>query len=251
MAPAAVAHAAPLAPDQSHSETLIARMVGTDLIAAKAAVARAQEAIDWTVAEWRHLWPIAPDALLRSPGNGRDEDTERDLGGALIMRDRASLPLRYMRDKPGKTATVVHTVESIKDQIDRVNDRPIKARTAKSYAEKRAYRDKETARLNRLLPIARDYEANKRHVRQASGIGARLADLKAAQRAETAVIKAVLSESITCPGDLAAKARVFLDYSKCAPALRSLGEHDFNNELAWVIRLVDDASLVADPDERS
>lgn len=155
----------------------------------KAALAEQQEAkdaLEWLADEWRHLWPLAPEELLRGANADRygSRDTaERDIIGNFVYRDANVLTMRLSRQFRAANARTCFHVETSKDAqetLDAWTAREPTGRTEKALARKRAFREECIQEYSRKVDLARQYEAETDGLRQAAGVA------KARQRIQDA-----------------------------------------------------------------
>jgi hypothetical protein len=95
---AATASAAVVGTPTGAKSATVARAENPELLKAYKALqdarteeAKAKDALEWLVDEWRHLWPLAPEALLGGANADRygrdDNNAERDIAGRYLKRD--------------------------------------------------------------------------------------------------------------------------------------------------------------------
>ncbi|NKJ03448.1 hypothetical protein [Rhizobium sp. SG741] len=148
-----------------------------ELIAARAELAEAQDALEWLADEWRHLWPLAPEELLEGAnahqGYPRNDNAERDIIGRFMMRDTADLTNRLnrqFREMNEKQCFNVCTVAEAEKYIANLSRQTPKGRTEKALARDRAWIKDRLAIWNKRLVLAREYEAETARLRHESGV---------------------------------------------------------------------------------
>lgn len=135
----------------------------------------ATDALDWLAAEYRHLWPLAPEELL-SGANAHRHDchnvAERDIAGRYIMRDVATMTKtvsRRFREANVSTCFSVDTSDQIKEWLERWRANTPKGRTATALARATKRRRDMIDKLEGKLALAKQYEAEKDKLTTASG----------------------------------------------------------------------------------
>ena len=134
----------------------------------------ATDALDWLAAEYRHLWPLAPEELL-SGANAHRHDchnvAERDIAGRYIMRDVATMTKtvsRRFREANVSTGFSVDTSDQIKEWLERWRANTPKGRTATALARATKRRRDMIDKLEGKLALAKQYEAEKDKLTKAS-----------------------------------------------------------------------------------
>lgn len=142
-------------------------------VAARAEVVAAEDALEWLVDEWRHLWPLAPEEILGSAN--ADEYTagaERDIAGRIIIRDTSDFTTRLDRKQRGKLRTScfsVPTPDWFQDVIDKW-EKPRTGKTAKALARNRAQQAKVLKEYRQKLRLSEEYHAETARLRETSGV---------------------------------------------------------------------------------
>ncbi|WP_081687968.1 hypothetical protein [Rhizobium mesoamericanum] len=147
------------------------------LLAARAEAAAAEDALEWLADEWKHLWPLAPEELLRG-ANAQYEvnwkpSAERDIIGRYLVRDTSVLTTRMSRahrqESPQTCFSVLNSSEALETLDDWKRHVP-KGRTEKSLASNRAFKEKAIEEFERKLALAEKYEAETDHLRRIAGV---------------------------------------------------------------------------------
>ena len=143
-------------------------------VAARAEVAAAEEALEWLVDEWRHMWPLAPVEIIGFPN--ADEYTagaERDIAGRIIKRKTAGLGKlsrsRGFVERYPETCFQVYSPELLQDIIARW-EKPRTGKSEKTLARKLAEQAKMLAEYRRKLRLSEQYYAETARLREASGV---------------------------------------------------------------------------------
>lgn len=144
-------------------------------VVARAEVAAAEDALEWLVDEWRHLWPLAPDQILGfANADDYSEGAERDIAGRIIKRDTAELGKKFTAEwvqRTRRTCFSVLSPEHLREVIANW-ERPRTGKTEKALARNRAYQAKFLAEYRQKLLLSEDYYAETARLRQASGVEA-------------------------------------------------------------------------------
>ncbi|MBB4297261.1 hypothetical protein GGI55_001788 [Rhizobium leguminosarum] len=135
----------------------------------------AQQAREWLADEWKHRWPLAPEALLWG-ANAQDgrytDDGERDIIGRYLIRDTADLTKRmsakYRRANP-KTCFALLTSSRERSRIEDLKKSTPKGRTPKALARNQALRNEAIRKCERNIVLAEHYEAETARLRRISG----------------------------------------------------------------------------------
>ena len=155
-------------------------------LAARAEVAAAEDALEWLVDEWRHLWPLAPEEILGfANADNYTADAERDIAGRIIIRDTGDFTKRFdrkQREEIRTTCFTVRTPDWFQDVIDKW-ERPRTGKTKKALDRNRAQQAKVLAEYRRKLRLSEDYHAETARLREASGAANVKARIKAAKAA--------------------------------------------------------------------
>lgn len=186
-------------------------------LAARAEVAAAEDALEWLVDEWRHLWPLAPEEILgganadKSSGSYAD-NAERDIAGRFIQRETVDLTKRLSRkwrEKHQRTCFHVETPEQI-ERVIRGWERPRSGRTAAALARKIAEQQKVLAIYKAKLPVSRAYYAETAALRKASGVEQVKQRIEAAKAEIDRAVRAVSHKAAHTIDGLRIKAEVLL-----------------------------------------
>lgn len=144
---------------------------------AKAEVIRAQEDLEWLVDEWRHLWPLAPEELLRSANGGPNSNGwtfEADIAGQPLYREPIGLCRKKwkkeFRERNEKACFFIDTYSGLKHWRDTIRDRPLSGKTERSRARNLASRNEALRLHERAMVLAKQYEAETARIREASGV---------------------------------------------------------------------------------
>jgi hypothetical protein len=206
------------APESQESPELIA--AHKRLIAAQDEFAAAEDALEWLLDEWSHVWPLAPEELLLAADvhlyGSAGGAYEKNILGGYMIRDTSTLTTRFrsakQRAETPETCFALDTVEWAETRFAAVSKSPVKGRTAKSLARNQADRAAYIAQQQKLIAIARAYEDETKRVRELAGVDAAHARKDAAfveicaARSEIAMLPAVTREGIRI------KATVLLEF---------------------------------------
>lgn len=146
------------------------------LLAARAEQEDAKEALEWLADEWRHVWPLAPEELLRSANAdkyGHRDNAERDIAGRFLKRDTSALTTRFSRksrERPPVTCFSILTAEEASETIEIWTRQSPKGRTEKALERNRANRARIISEYQHKLALALDYEEETARLREASGV---------------------------------------------------------------------------------
>lgn len=215
-----------------------------ELLAARAEHEQAKTALEWLVAEWRHLWPLAPEDLLgganaHSP-YGSGGNPERDIAGRFLLRDTSVLTKRFNAKRRAKAEETCFHVITSEDALESLASwekcNPV-GRTEKSLDRNRAYREDMIRRYRSLIPVAKVYEAETARLRAASGVDAvkeRISN--SGVKADSAASKISRIPAFT-PAGLAIKAEILA----ASPVFASeIGNRGFLGDTARLIQAVID-----------
>lgn len=137
-------------------------------------ITKTKEDLEWLVAEWRHLWPLAPEPIVWRINPPRGEPTaERDLAGKRVYRDVAELKGRFAsftKANNGRANFCVHSVEELTECLNDAKARKPKGRTPNALENNRKFLARYISDLETQLDHARAYEAEKDRVRELSGV---------------------------------------------------------------------------------
>jgi hypothetical protein len=173
----------------------------------------AREARDWIAAEWKHLWPLAPEEILHSPNAHKWSNHERfpdetDLLGECIMRDTATLTERlsprFRRENP-RTAFSLYTAKDCAEDLAEWKAKKPRGRTQKALARNTKWRLDCIRDVEIRLAKAREYEAETARVRKASGIEAARVRARQAYKSVPEAVYAIMAVEATNRADLLAK----------------------------------------------
>jgi hypothetical protein len=156
------------------------------LLAAKADLVAADDALEWIAAEWRHVWPLAPEEILGGANCYTGPNAERDIIGNPVLRDKAELTIRLSRQfrrEGGQTCFSVETPDELEHWLAQWQARQPRGRTAKALAGDRERRARMIEKLKAKLPLSRAYYAETKRLRDASGVKAVLSRRKIAAKA--------------------------------------------------------------------
>lgn len=162
---------------------------------AEHAVKAAADAVEWIVAEYRHLWPLAPDAITLMNASDWHENAERDIAGRRLTRDGEKLP------------RVVRTSDSLRACLDRLDGTPLPKNAS---ATRIARREKAASIFNSELALASAYEAETARLREVSGIGAANRRQRECSEHLASIVGRIINAPVTTPEGLAIKARIGL-----------------------------------------
>jgi hypothetical protein len=213
-----------------------------ELLAARAEHEQAKTALEWLVAEWRHLWPLAPEDLLgganaHSP-YGSGGNPERDIAGRFLLRDTSVLTKRFnakRRAKAEETCFHVITSEDAQERLASWKKCTPVGRTEKSLARNRAYREDMIRKYRGLIPVAKAYEEETARLRAASGVdAAKERTWSSSVKADRAASKISRIPAFT-PAGLAIKGEVLAANPVFASAIGDLG---FFGEVARFVQSV-------------
>jgi hypothetical protein len=211
---------------------------------ATAEMALAIEERDWIAAEWRHLWPLAPEEILggtnaHTRGHAK---AECDLAGKCLMRECAPLTKRLSRDFRKNNEVQCFTVETPEDIEERLafrRARKIRGRSAKGLARNRRRQAADLRRLRRSLVLARQYEAETKRIREISGIERAKQRIVDVRNSRTRIKNEILVYPAATAEGVAAKADFFLtDYADLAQLSGTSGPLAFGFRLAADVKRV-------------
>ncbi|TAX91988.1 hypothetical protein ELH97_08650 [Rhizobium leguminosarum] len=138
----------------------------------------AHQAREWLADEWKHRWPLAPEALLwgANAQNGSYlDDGERDIIGRFIMRDTADLTKRmsakFRRATP-RTCFSILTSSRAREIVEKWKQSSPKGRTVKARVRHQSFRDKMIREYEMNIGLAEKYEAETARLREISGADA-------------------------------------------------------------------------------
>ncbi|MCV9943017.1 hypothetical protein [Rhizobium sp. BT-175] len=138
----------------------------------------ARQAREWLADEWKHRWPLAPEALLWG-ANAQDgryiDDGERDIIGRYLIRDTADLTKRmsakYRRANPRTCFSLLTSTRERARMEDLKNSTP-KGRTPKALERNQAFRNEAIRKCEQNIVVAEQYEAETARLRRISGADA-------------------------------------------------------------------------------
>jgi len=145
---------------------------------ARTKMAEAKNSLEWLADEWRHRWPLAPEALLvnANADNGRYDHAERDIIGRYLYRDTCDLTRRFsakQRRELPRVCFQVRTSEELRQTRSEWEARTPKGRTEKALARNIAFREEVLRECDLLLPVAERYEAETTSLRAMAGAAAK------------------------------------------------------------------------------
>lgn len=172
-----------VAPSVAKSET-VARTENPELLKAHEALkdarnefSEATDALAWIADEWKHLWPLAPEALLGCANADRyshDDDAERDIIGRYIKRDTSALthrlPTARQRQKSPFLCFSVLTPDEASERLEFWKKNTPKGRTEKALATNKATREKFITDFEEKLILAHRYRSETDSIRKAAGV---------------------------------------------------------------------------------
>jgi hypothetical protein len=174
--PTAVVAAAPIITPTITNENADLLAAYERLLQVRGELAVAEDAIQWLVDEWRHLWPLAPEELLGGANAdcyGRDDEAERDIAGRYLKRDTSDLTKRLPKKWREENTAVCFTVltpEKAHETIEFWSHQVPKGRTQKALEQRRARRDAFIKGYQQKLPLAQAYQKETARLREASGV---------------------------------------------------------------------------------
>ena len=155
-------------------------------LAARGEVAEAEDALEWLVDEWRHLWPLAPAEILGFPN--ADEYTagaERDIAGRIIIRKTADLGRKATREfveRYPETCFQILSPELLQEVIEKW-EKPRTGKTEKALFRNLAEQAKVLAEYRHKLRLSEEYHAETARLWEASGVEDVKQRIKAAKAA--------------------------------------------------------------------
>ena len=191
---------------------------------AQEALATAQDKVDWIVAEWRHLWPLAPEQILHCANMHEYSSShaviERDLAGNPMMRDIEPLTMRLspeFRQQGGKTCFSLCTVQFAEERLLHFAANPPTGRTPKALARNVALRAERVRDWTAKLETARKYEVETARIRELSGIEAAIPQVEAAGKRVQALLAEIMQEPAHTMEGLRIKLRLIQQYVLTGP----------------------------------
>lgn len=139
----------------------------------------AKDALEWLADEWRHLWPLAPEALLVNAnadarGSYGCSNAERDIIGRYLRRETSDLTRRRFTAKWRQMNPIscfsVMSPEEATESLDFWRNIVPKGRTEKSLATCKANRERAIAEFEENLILATRYRAETEAMRKAAGV---------------------------------------------------------------------------------
>lgn len=212
---AAIACSMPI--DAGDDSALFALLAKYD--AAQADHAKAKADLEWINAEWRHLWPLAPEELLggtnahRYVPQGCGGYAERDIAGDFMMREVATLTKRFTSKQRRKGGTNCFTVDASANITERLaywREAVPRGRTAKSQAKNQKFRLDMLKSLEREHALALAYEGETARLRQVSGADAAISRAAAAENACYNLSEAIMRHPAATMEGIAAKVDMYL-----------------------------------------
>lgn len=156
-------------------------------------LAEANDALLWIADEWRHRWPLAPEELLGGAnaqnhcGGWRWKDqAERDIIGRHLFRDTSAFTIRFNKKQKQAmpvTCFSVMTVEEAEEFVSAVEKRVPRGRSEASREKNKERNNDLLSFYKRALELAREYHAQTEALREAAGVEAAKARVKAAEEA--------------------------------------------------------------------
>jgi hypothetical protein len=213
---AAIACSRPIdAGDDSKLFTLLGEYQAT-----QADLAKANADLDWLVAEWQHVWPLAPEELLGGGWfddhpNSRMKTVERDIAGRFLRRDTAPLTKRLERRTRAEHATGIFDVTTAayaRDSLDRWRKSTVRGRTAKSLANNQKRRVDFMDQWERRFALATEYEAETARLRELSGVAKIHKRIEMLTAGCGLYADLILAEPVQTVAGLQAKADFYLHY---------------------------------------
>jgi hypothetical protein len=185
---------------------------------AQADLAKVISELDWLAAEWKHLWPLAPEELLGVPWGDRlgpdsGQKAECDIAGYFIRREHATLTKRLskkFRAEGGVSCFGVETAAEVAKDLARWREDVPVGRTAKSLAVNQKFRRDHIKRLEQKHALAPAYEAETARLRQVSGADAATERFKLFAGASCALSEAVMRQPAATMDGIAAKVDFFV-----------------------------------------
>lgn len=222
-APASAAVAADAAPTEN-PDLLDAY---DQFVAARAEVAEAEDALEWLIDEWRHLWPLAPEAILGGANaNTYSKDAERDIAGRIIVRDTCDLTKRLTRkwrEEHPTSCFDLESVDSLQKSIE-IWERPRTGKTEKALARNKAEQARILVEYREKQRLAGEYFAETSRLREASGVEKVKQQLKAAKARLDRACSDVSYEPAYTVAGLRLKAEVLQTHDGgMAPYMRNKG----------------------------
>jgi hypothetical protein len=145
----------------------------SDLLAARAELAAAEDALEWLADEWKHRWPLAPEEILWGANSSPREGGECDIIGRPITRNHVELTKcmsAKFRKIGGKSCFGVLTIERLEEEIAEWTNRVPKGRTPKALEANVGLRQRMIGEYQRKLALARDYHAETERLRNLAGV---------------------------------------------------------------------------------
>lgn len=186
---------------------------------------KAWDDLQWLADEWRHIWPLAPEEILRSANAGPNTMGfvyETDILGRPLERETVSLTVRLskeFRSATRKTCFYLDTATEIRERLEEVRKRMVKGRTAKSFARNQTRRTEYIDRLKRDLVLTEVYEAETARIREAARVDDARQRLNRANFEKTRLENLIYAFPVATFAGLETKARVSLQ-SKQSHSLR-------------------------------
>lgn len=164
---------AALPPETAQDENPALLAAYDRFLAARAEVAAAEDALEWLVDEWRHLWPLAPEEILGAANADQySAAAERDIAGRIITRNTADLTRRFtrlQREKWPTTCFCVRCPEQLQGTIE-AWEKPRTGRTERALARNRAEQARVLSEYRHKLRLSEDYFAETARLIDASGV---------------------------------------------------------------------------------
>ncbi|MBY5587865.1 hypothetical protein HFO49_10290 [Rhizobium leguminosarum] len=207
----------------------------------------AHQAREWLADEWKHRWPLAPEALLwgaNAQHGSYLDDGERDIIGRFIMRDTADLTKRmsakFRRATP-RTCFSILTSSRAREIVEKWKRSSPKGRTEKARVRHQLFRDKMIREYETNIELAEQYETETARLREISGADAARLRVK---EADDRLLKAA-NEVSQCPAYTVAGLGMKADaLAVTASELMKIKKSD-DSPLGQIARFIDSVAEVA------
>ncbi|MBY5788694.1 hypothetical protein [Rhizobium leguminosarum] len=207
----------------------------------------AHQAREWLADEWKHRWPLAPEALLwgaNAQHGSYLDDGERDIIGRFIMRDTADLTKRmsakFRRATP-RTCFSILTSSRAREIVEKWKRSSPTGRTEKSRVRHQLFRDKMIREYETNIGLAEQYETETARLREISGADAARLRVK---EADDRLLKAA-NEVSQCPAYTVAGLGMKADaLAVTASALMKITKSD-ESPLGQIARFIESVAEVA------
>lgn len=142
-------------------------------LASRDEVVAANDALEWLVDEWRHLWPPAPIEILGfANADEYTETAERDIAGHIRERDTAELRRKFTAEwleKHPRACFSVNPPEWLQETI-KAWEKPRTGKTEKALARNLAQQSKVLSEYRQKHRLSEEYHAETARLREASGV---------------------------------------------------------------------------------